>query len=226
MSDPGLPLLASGRAADVYDVGDGTVLRRYRAKPAATFDVAYEARLMTWASDHGIRVPRTHRAEAADLVMDRVDGPTMLEDLERRPWRLAHHSRVLADLHRQLEATPAPPWVRPGPNTVPTGASLVHLDLHPMNVILSAEGPVVIDWTNAGAGPSGFDAALTYVLMASFDVAGLRDRVGRRGLVEAFALARGRSLVAAHLTDACRHRLTDDSLTTGEQAAVESMLDR
>ena len=30
MTDEPGPLIASGRAADVYDLGDGTVLRRYR----------------------------------------------------------------------------------------------------------------------------------------------------------------------------------------------------
>jgi hypothetical protein len=34
------------------------------------------------------------------LVMERVEGPTMLGDLAAHPWRLASHARTLATLHR------------------------------------------------------------------------------------------------------------------------------
>jgi aminoglycoside phosphotransferase (APT) family kinase protein len=32
-------------------------------------------------------------------------------------------------------------------------------------VILSAAGPVVVDWTNAGAGEAAFDVALAWVIL-------------------------------------------------------------
>ena len=45
---------------------------------------------------------------------------------------------------------------------------MLHLDLHPMNVILSPrQGVYVIDWTDAAAGPAGFDGAFGYVEMAT-----------------------------------------------------------
>ncbi len=77
------PLLASGRAADVYDLGDGTVLRRYRH---SRHDTEHEARVMRHVAEHGFPVPEVQRAEGRDLVMDRVDGPTMLEAIEAAPW--------------------------------------------------------------------------------------------------------------------------------------------
>ena len=45
------------------------------------------------------------------------------------------------------------------------GDRLVHLDLHPLNVILSSRGPVVIDWANAARGEGLSDVAVTYVLL-------------------------------------------------------------
>ena len=45
------------------------------------------------------------------------------------------------------------------------GDRLVHLDLHPLNVIMSPRGPVVIDWANAARGDPLLDVALTYVLL-------------------------------------------------------------
>src|SRR5207249_1316855 len=48
-------------------------------------------------------------------------------------------------LHEQLHRIAAPE----GLGSAGHGERLIHLDLHPENVILSPEGPVVIDWTNA-----------------------------------------------------------------------------
>ena len=122
-------------------------------------------------SVHGdIPVPTVHAVSGPDMVMDRVDGPTMLKDLGTRPWMLRRHARTLAKLHRQLHGIPAPDWVptyashpafaTPDADTTsPTSIqsveagpvipdALLHLDLHPDNVILSPSGPVVIDWRN------------------------------------------------------------------------------
>jgi hypothetical protein len=70
-------LIASGRAADVFDLGDGTVLRRYRS----VHDSGPEGRLMGWLAASGVPVPVVHRAAGRDLVMDHVRGPSMLDDL-------------------------------------------------------------------------------------------------------------------------------------------------
>lgn len=122
-------LLAKGRAADVYDLGDGTVLRRYREGS----DAHHEMALMRELHAAGFPVPAVMSAAGPDLVMERVDGPTMLADLSWRPWRLRTHADLLADLMRRLHAIPV------------VGGQVVHGDLHPDNVILSARGPVVID---------------------------------------------------------------------------------
>ena len=89
-------LIASGRAADVFDLGDGTVLRRYRND----HDSGPEGRVMGWLAASGVSVPTVHRATGREMVMDHVSGPTMLDDLQRRPWRLWRHARTLADLQR------------------------------------------------------------------------------------------------------------------------------
>lgn len=213
--------LASGRAADVYDQGDGTVLRRYRTD----HDVAAEARLMTWLSGQGLPTPKVVRAGGRDIVMERIVGPTMLEDLQRRPWRVVRHARSLARLQRRLAVLPAPPWL-PSDEQLEDGSAVLHLDLHPMNVLLGPAGPVLIDWTNARRGPAGADAATTHLLMAGVEVQGPRDRVGRRVLVAAFDLARGPRLVREHLSVAARRRLEDPNLTDHERSELQHVLNR
>ena len=212
-------LLAQGRAADVFDLGDGTVLRRYRID----HDTGREAKVMAWACEAGLPVPKVHRSEGTDLVMALVPGPTMLEDLGARPWRVVRHALLLADLLDRVGRVRAPEWL-PTPDGVPPGVALLHLDLHPMNVILSARGPVLIDWTNAARGDADFDSAYSDVLMSTFEVDGWRDRLGRAVLLAAFRARRGRARVARYRREAALRRLADANVTPGERSALQRMV--
>lgn len=224
-------LIGSGRAADVFDIGDGKVLRRYREPNERT---AYESRVMRFVAENGVPVPRVfdlapHHHADRDIVMERIDGVTMLEDLERRPWKLLSHARLLAALHHQITSVPAPDWMMsPGWAMVPGGENthsdgVLHLDLHPMNVMISREGAVVIDWSNATGGPAGFDAALSYVEMATFETETPKDRLGLQVFVAAFRRAVGHREVDAFLTAACDHRLADSGVTPGERVNVAAL---
>jgi aminoglycoside phosphotransferase (APT) family kinase protein len=50
------------------------------------------------------------------------------------------------------------------------GPAILHLDLHPANVMLGPHGPVVIDWANAARGDAALDVALTAVVLAGAPV--------------------------------------------------------
>jgi hypothetical protein len=104
------------------------------------------------AGEHGVPVPQVFDATGPDIVMEKVDGPTMLADVARCPWRLFRHAEILARVHRQVHAAPGPDWLRA---PFGYGDTLLHLDLHPINVLLSPRGPVVIDWQGAGRGLAG-----------------------------------------------------------------------
>jgi tRNA A-37 threonylcarbamoyl transferase component Bud32 len=60
------------------------------------------------ARGHGYPVPRVWEVRDDALVLDRIDGPTMLDELRRRPWSLRRHTRLLAQLHERLHEIPAP----------------------------------------------------------------------------------------------------------------------
>ena len=219
-------LIGTGRSADVYDVGDGKVLRRYRLPTAG---LENEVRVMRWVADHGIRVPHVYdlgpeHIAGRDLLMERIDGLTMLEDFEGRPWMLFSHIRTLVNVQRSINAVPAPDWLSPesGP-IVPGGDSVLHLDLHPMNVMIAPGGPVVIDWTNAAGGPPGFDAALTYVEMSTFETEHPRDRFAQKITNAVFKRWSGGDQIDAFLVAACDHRLADPIITPGERAATAAL---
>lgn len=236
--DPG-PLLASGRAADIYDLGDGTVLRRYREQ-RDTHGVDGEVRAMRHVGERGFPVPRVHSAGGTDVVMDLITGPTMLEALEAAPWKVIWHARRLARLQRRLARIKAPDWMladaaessepRSGsPSGSPRGTrpqSVLHLDLHPMNVILSPKGPVVIDWTNVAGGPAGFDGALTFVVISTFATSTPRDRIGQQVFARSFRWFRGKRVIDPFLGAACDHRLADRGILPAERIAVAAMRKR
>ncbi len=212
-------LLGVGRAADVYDQGDGTVLRRYRSD----HDCELEGRMMVWLFDRGVRIPKVHRARGREIVMELIEGPTMMDDLGARPWMLPKHAMLLARLQQEINELEAPDWF-PAHDGVMTGTAVLHLDLHPMNVLLGRDGPVVIDWTNASRGEASFDAAMTYVLGSTFEAGDLVERIGRRAFVSSFSWFRGRRAVRRALHQATRYRLADPNVTVGERASLEELL--
>lgn len=212
-------LIGAGRAADVYDQGNGTVLRRYRSDRPSEL----EARMMTWLLANGIAVPAVHSASGRDIVMDNIKGLTMMQDLAKRPRLLLTHARTLATLQRQINNLEAPDWF-PRHDGVTSGNAVVHLDLHPMNVILGPNGPVVIDWTNAARGDASFDAAMTYVLGSTYHSTNRIERFGQRAFVGSFAMIRGRRPIRAALHNAVHYRLLDPNITTGENAMLKRTL--
>ncbi|MFI5916109.1 phosphotransferase [Dactylosporangium sp. NPDC051541] len=151
--------LASGRDADVYALDERRVLRRYRRGG----DVTGEAAIMRYVSDHGFPVPRIYEAHGADLVMERLDGPTMMGALRDGTLDLHAGATVLADLLERLHK------VRVRAATDP-GTRILHLDLHPENVIMTEGGPVVIDWRNSCEGPPELDVAMTALIIATVAV--------------------------------------------------------
>jgi tRNA A-37 threonylcarbamoyl transferase component Bud32 len=46
-----------------------------------------EVAIMRYVRDRGYPAPQVVDVSGRDLTLERVDGPTMLADLRRRPWR-------------------------------------------------------------------------------------------------------------------------------------------
>ncbi len=174
----------------------------------------------------GYPVPRVHDVTATDLVLDRVDGPTMAEDLTRRPWRFRDHAHALASLHHRLHDIPAAQWL-----DAPTGDGpvVIHLDLHPLNVIMGPDGPVVIDWTNARRGHGDVDVALTWLLLMTGTpdeggVLQILTALGRRSFARRFVSRFVRGDVMAHLDAAAAYKLHDPNLRDVERAAIHRLV--
>ncbi|KQW53555.1 hypothetical protein ASC77_04590 [Nocardioides sp. Root1257] len=207
-----MELLGTGRDADVFALGPDRVLRRSRDGRSSE----REAGLMRQLVDLGYPLPRVHSAAGPELVMDRVDGPTLGEALLIGAVDASHGAGLLAGLHRDLHDLA---WPGAGP-----GECLVHLDLHPLNVILTASGPVLIDWTNARVGRAGLDVAVTVLVLVQV---GLADDALREVLLpftEEFA-ARAATPYAAELAEATAFRRANPHQTEDEAARFDEAVE-
>ncbi|MGD0698820.1 MAG: aminoglycoside phosphotransferase family protein [Trebonia sp.] len=220
-------LIGVGRNADVYDIGGGRVLRRYRAD-RDPHDVELQAQVMRHARAFGAPVPEVFEVSGPDIVMERADGPTMLEVLGGRPWKLRRQARLLAWLHHLVHQVPAMPGLRIlGSDEDGDGHVLLHRDLHPQNVILTPTGPLIIDWEGAACGPAIYDVAMTWVIIGFSQVpgTGLEAAVTRafQGLfTRSFVRAAG-PIDHNWRATAVRHRLADPNVLPEERARLERL---
>lgn len=179
-------------------------------------DLRREAEMMVYLSGHGIPVPRVHDVTGDELVMQYVPGPRMSEEIGRRPWLAGSLGKQLADLHHQLDAVEAPDFLAGDGN-------LLHLDLHPGNVVLGPEGPVVLDWASATKGDRRLDVALSWVSLAVARLAPVRKLTRWRFLRSFMANVDPKAREA--IPEAARIRLERHDRDPLERAALQKLMD-
>jgi len=186
------PLIGQGRTAEIYAWGDDHVLKLYRAGwPASSAES--EARISQAVSAAGLPVPAVGGVIEVDgrhgILFDRVAGPSMLQQFGAKPWTLVRALCAFTDLHlaihrRAISALPSqrqqlvsliegasslPDGVRDAAlkqlDQLPDGDALCHGDYHPDNVLVTRNGPVIIDWSGASGGHPLADVARTALLL-------------------------------------------------------------
>ncbi|MEV6505667.1 phosphotransferase [Streptomyces sp. NPDC051642] len=200
-------LIGSGRTADVYEIDEAWVLRRNREDWG---DAAAEGAVMEHVRAYGYPVPRVRMGDAGtsrtDLVMERLTGPTMVEAFVAGAIDAVEAGTVLASLLRQLHAVPGR---RPG-------TRVLHLDLHPENVLLTPDGPRVIDWGTAEDGDPGLDWGLSAMILAQVAVDDDRPVAEPARAMLVSLLAGPSGLTGEGLTEARRRRAVNPTMTARE----------
>ncbi len=198
------PKLADGRTAEIFAWGDDHVLKLYR-EGWTRRTAEYEHSLAKASEQTGYRVPHVGEIIELDgragIVYQRIDGETMLGRILKQPYRLIGFSRQMADLHLEMhtkDATDLEPVTERLAGKIdavealdaatkavifkrlfslPQDTKLLHGDFHPDNIMLTASGPVIIDWIDATLGHPLADVARTAIL-ARFGVPP-EEKIGR-----------------------------------------------
>jgi aminoglycoside phosphotransferase (APT) family kinase protein len=220
MRPPG-PLLAAGRDADIFEYSPGLVLRRSRDGRS----IAHEARIMSYLYEQGYPVPAVEEVsdDGRDIVMERIEGMSMVDAIGKEPWSVRRQAKTLARLHKQLHDIAAPDFLPPAP--IGRGDRVLHLDLHPLNVMIGPKGPTVIDWTSASAGVPADDVGLAWVLMAAGQIPGgaVKTKLlgwGRALLVNGFVDQFDRREVARRLREVVSWKVHDPHMSENEVAGM------
>jgi aminoglycoside phosphotransferase (APT) family kinase protein len=186
---------------------------------------------MEYVLAHGYPVPEVLEVDAAgrDLVMERIQGVTMVDSVKRAPWTLGRRARELADLHDRLHAIDVPDFLKSAP--IGHGSALVHMDLHPLNVLITPRGPVVIDWTGAARGDPAVDVVVAWVLMAVGQVPvgrleALLVGAARGALVRSFVSCFDRATLAERVREVVSWKVKDPHMSDAEVAAMWELVAR
>jgi Phosphotransferase enzyme family len=180
---------------------------------------------MEYVRSQGFSVPAVEELseDGLDMVIERIKGHDMVAMMGNRPWAIPRLGRMLADLHHGLHALAAPAWLDDAP--VGRGRALLHLDLHPLNVMMGPNGPVVIDWARACRGDPDVDVALAWILMASGEVSAgkvmgmVLDRA-RSALVKSFLGSFDVDVVSRCLREVVAWKVSDPHMSDLEQARM------
>lgn len=191
------PLVGAGRTAEVYAWDEHHVLKLFHTfMPIES--VAAEARFAHVVTAAGLPTPAAGDSLIEvngrhGIIYERVDGPTMLASLVDAPQALDALAVQFGQMHAQMHACPCS--ALPAQRAVlehsityapvlperlrsrvlqrlarlPDGAVICHGDFHPDNIVMTAQGPVIIDWMTATCGDPVADVARTTLLFRTAD---------------------------------------------------------
>lgn len=185
-------LLARGRTAEVYAWSENQVLKLFFDWCPPEW-IQREVRVGRTLASTGLPTPKLLDTISLDgrqgIIFARVEGHSMLSELGTTPWLLASRAHQLAKLHSAIHHQNAPdlPPLRLQLKTaitqaeglpsdlsrhalsiladLPDGEALCHFDFHPDQVLVTRQGPAILDWMTAAKGNPLADVAKTCVLI-------------------------------------------------------------
>ncbi|MCB9128121.1 MAG: aminoglycoside phosphotransferase family protein [Ardenticatenales bacterium] len=194
MSKYDAELIGKGRTAELFRVDAKTVLKLF-FEPTDEAKARHEVARMEIVNRLGLNVPRCHGLETQagrpGIRYEYIAGRSMVERLQRNPLSARSCARILAREHlaihahgvselpdetERFAATLARVKSQLGDRYEPvraalsrsvSGTQLCHGDFHPDNILLSKNGPIVIDWNDCYAGTPAGDVARTYLILSA-----------------------------------------------------------
>ena len=185
--------MAEGRTAEIFSWDEDHILKLFRDWCPPDW-VEYESRVAHAIHAAGILSPAAGEIVEVNgrrgLIYERVQGLSMLQDMNAHPWKLPGYARTLAELQAGINSKSIPGL--PGYKerlhhairttervsealrvkllteleSLPDGDKVCHGDFHPGNIIMTRNGPIVIDWMTACTGSPWADMARTSMILS------------------------------------------------------------
>ena len=197
-------MLAEGRASEILELGDGRVLRRFKAggRPAR------EAEIMEHARTHGYPVPRCWKCSTTHSCSSASTGRPCWRSFAGGPGGWPVTRERSPSCTRRLHEIPF------------EGERLIHLDFHPDNVLLSQPRPGRHRLGERARGQPG--------ARRRDDVGDLRDERRRAGTRVHTALppARRSGRGSRRASRRWDFRVADPNVTDDERELVRSLVRR
>ena len=221
--------IGEGMSSDVHAWAAGQAVKLFKAG-VPRWIVRHEARMTRAAFAAGLPAPEVFGDVALEgrfgIVLSRLDGPTLLHLSRTGAMTSQEVGTILATLAMTVHRTPPPAevmllrdWMghalRGSGDRVPAhiatgiltlierlppGDVLCHCDLHPGNVIMTADGPRLVDWSGAVRAPAALDLAACHIILAEITPEHVEDperpRAYHAVLQSAYAQLAGLSLAA------------------------------
>ena len=187
--------IGEGTSADVHAWAPGQVVKLFKAGRSRRV-AWHEARMTRAAFAAGVPAPEVLGEVTLEgrfgIVLSRLDGPTLLQLSRTRAMTSEQVGSILATLAISVHKTPPPPdvlslhdWMDSSlrgsgariPKHIATGVltlierlppadGLCHFDLFPFNVIMTADGPRLIDWLTAVRAPAALDLGVCHIFLS------------------------------------------------------------
>jgi Ser/Thr protein kinase RdoA (MazF antagonist) len=199
--------VGEGAFADVHAWAAGQVLKLFKAAIPQRVGM-HEARMTRAAFAAGAPAPEVLDEVTLDgrfgIVLSWLDGPTLLHLLRTGAMTPQQAGAILAILALSIHKMHPPPnvlllrdWmdltlrrysdklpkriatgILPWIEHLSPGDGLCHGDLHPGNVIMTADGPRLIDWLGMVRAPPALDLAISHIILSEIapDLADDPDR--------------------------------------------------
>ncbi|MEX0957990.1 MAG: aminoglycoside phosphotransferase family protein [Burkholderiales bacterium] len=206
-----LTKVGEGGSAEIYTLGEDRVVKLFKRAVSEAI-VARELRHTRLA--HALGIPCPHAIDMVrvggrlGIAFERFAGATLLDHAlkgtEQVALLAAEFCSIQEAIHR-CDSSGLPPFkaavetkigaassVAEGAKRLavealrmlPDGDAFCHSDFHPRNVVMSADGPKVLDWLDASRGDPAADVART-LLLIDHAVPGAVDAASRRAFRDA-----------------------------------------
>lgn len=184
--------IAAGRTAEIFALDKQYVLKLFLPYFPAD-EAENEAALVQAVCQAGVKTPAVVEVVAVNgrcgFVMERIEGRSMLAHMQADLNQINEFAQALAQLHAELHQHSSMTLVaehewlarkikRAEPlrdemktavlahlQRLPHEDIICHGDFHMDNIIITADGPVIIDWCNANRGHPLSDVARTSLML-------------------------------------------------------------